>query len=320
MAFDVANIDSVVAWTAASKYADDGSLDFDSTGCMTNGTLAEQCDEFKEGTINAKVTMDIDPAALITLSVRFYLDSVMQAGDNAVLPYTDIDSVDNTNENVQAYDTGGQWIEHNNLGAAFIAQLGDLSGKCAVRLAATGTGSGNAKSKIGEVNINFTIKTFTVAGVTRDKDEAVLVSMEYQIFKITGLAPETWSLAASGISNGTTGAYTEELGRATYRGVVVKDVTPQVMDVNPPIILAEAGTDDIFVLGKFSGLANDDIVHVYQAGSEALPIGTGFAVDTDLHVVSQSGDTCKLATTQGGGAIDITTGGDCILVGKPETS
>ncbi|MCZ6775261.1 MAG: hypothetical protein O7D34_02250 [Ignavibacteria bacterium] len=321
MAFGVANIDAVETWTTVDETADDGTLDIDVTTCMTNGTTGEDCDEIKEGTFVQKVVMDIDPASLITLSIRFFLNSIMTAGNNATYPYTDANSVSGTNPNSQAYDTAGAYVTHV-ISAAAIAELGESPpGKCSIRLAADGTGAGNAKSKLGEVEIDFTIKTFTVAGITRDKDEAVLVSMGYQIYKRTGLAPETLSLSKSGTSNGTTGAYTEELGKGTYRGLVVKDVTPQVFDIGPPMILSDAtASDDVFSLGKFSSLINNDIVHAYQAGSAALPVGTGFAVDTDLHVVQQSGDTCKLSTTSGGSAIDITVDGDCILVGKPQVS
>lgn len=320
MAFTVDDIFAVEAQTAASKYADDTGLDLDSTTCMTNGTVGEDCDEFKEGTINCKVIIDIDPASILTMSARWYLNSVMQAGDNACLPYTDSNSVDNTNENVQAYDSAGQWIEHNSLGSAFIAQLGDIGGgQCAIRLAATNTGSGNAKSKIGEVNLDITIYTFTLAGVTRDNDESALVSCEYRIYKRTGLAPETWSESVVGTSNGSTGVFTEEVGRATYRIVAIKDVTPQVMDIGPPMTASQAAaSDDVFTLGTFSGLANDDEVEIYQAGASALP--TGVSEGVNYFVVQTSGDTCKLSLTQGGSAINITVDGDAWIVGKPETS
>lgn len=316
MAYGVSGIDAVEAWTAASYAADDGALDLDVTSCMTNGTTGEDCDEWKEGTINGKITIDVDPAALLTLSIRFYLNSIMTGGDSSILAYTDSNSVSTTGENTASYASAGQWVDHGALGATFRGELGDIGGgKCAVRWAS----NDGAKSKLGEVNIDFTEYTFTLAGVTRDVDEAVMVSSEYNIMKRTGLAPETWALTVNGTSHGTTGAFSEEVARATYRIIAIKDVAPQIMDIGPPITGAQAtASDDIFALGAFSGLANDDRVYIYQAGAAALP--TGVSEDTLYHVVSQSGDTCKLSTSQGGAAVNITVDGDCWIVNEPVTS
>jgi len=133
------------------------------------------------------------------------------------------------------------------------------------------------------------------------------------------MAPQTWVLKASSTSNGSTGAYTEELSTGTYRVVSVKDVEPQVMDIGPPIIGAQATeSDDVFALGANHSLSDDDRVYIYQCGVAALP--TGVSEDTLYHIVNQSSDTCKLSTSQGGGAVNITVDGDCWIVGEPVTS
>ena len=315
MAYGLTGIGAVESWTCASEYADDGSLDVDITSCMTNGTNGEDCDELKEGTINCKVFIEYAPASILTLSVRFYFNSVMTAGDNDLVPYTDANSVSSTNKVTGDYTTPGQWIEHD-CSAAFIAELGELGGgQCAVRLASPA----GAKSKIGEVNIDITLYTFTLEGITRDAAGDALVSCEYNVFARSGMAPETWALAESGTSNGSTGAYAEEVGIGTYRVVSVKDVEPQVMDIGPPLIASQATeSDDVFALGNNHSLSNDDRVYIYQAGVVALP--TGVSEDTLYHVVNQSGDTCKLSTSQGGGAVNITVDGDCWIVGEPVTS
>ncbi len=98
MAYGTTGIYAVETWSAASEYADDGSLDIDVTTCMLNGTNGEDCDEWKEGTLNGKVILDIDPAALLTLKVRFYFNGSMAAGDNDLVPYTDANSVSSTNK------------------------------------------------------------------------------------------------------------------------------------------------------------------------------------------------------------------------------
>jgi len=315
MAYGVDGILAVESWTTANYSADDGALDIDVTSCMLNGTTGQDCDEYKEGTISCKVILEAAPASILTLSVRFYLNSIMTAGDNTLMPYTDANSVSTSNEDTQDYSSAGNWIEHDCSGA-FIAELGDQGdGTCAVRLSS----NDGAKSKLGEVNIDITVYTLTLAGITRDAAGDALVSSEYNVFRRSGMALETWSLAASGTSNGSTGAYTEEMAIGTYRVVSVKDVEPQVMDIGPPIIGAQATeSDDVFALGANHSLSDDDRVYIYQCGVAALP--TGVSEDTLYHIVNQSSDTCKLSTSQGGGAVNITVDGDCWIVGEPVTS
>lgn len=314
MAYGLTGITAVESWTAASEYADDIALDVDVTSCMTNGTTGEDCDEWKEGTLNCRVEIGYGPASILTLSVRFYMNSFMTAGDNELLPYTDANSVSSTNAVNLTYGTAGQWYEHD-CSAAFIAELGDLGGYCAVRLASPDI----SKPKLGEVQIDITIYTLTLAGITQDYDKSALVSCEYSVFVRNGMAPETWVLSTSGTSNGSTGAYTEELGIGTYRVVAVKDVEPQVMNFGPPIIGAQAtAADEVFALGLYHGLVNDDQVYAYQCGVASLP--GAISEDTLYYIVQLSGDTCKLSLSQGGSAINITSDGDCWLVGEPATS
>lgn len=165
MAYGVTGISKVETWTTTSEWTDDIALDIDVTTCMTNGTLAESCDEWKEGTLCCKVELDIDPATIQSLSIRFYLNDFMASGDNAVVPYTDSNSVSSTNANTQTYDTKGVWVEHV-LSAALIAELGDVGGKCYLRL----TSPGGAKSKIGEVNIDVVIASGPVITNIGDED------------------------------------------------------------------------------------------------------------------------------------------------------
>lgn len=66
-------------------------------------------------------------------------------------------------------------------------------------------------------------------------------------------------------------------------------------------------TGDTFV-SVAHGLANDDRVIVYDVFGEALP--TGVSEGTVYWVVSATTDSFKLAATQGGTAINLTTGGE----------
>jgi hypothetical protein len=66
-------------------------------------------------------------------------------------------------------------------------------------------------------------------------------------------------------------------------------------------------TNDTFV-SVAHGLANDDRVIVYDVFGEALPAGV--SEGTIYWVVSATTDSFKLAATQGGAAINLTTGGE----------
>ena len=70
------------------------------------------------------------------------------------------------------------------------------------------------------------------------------------------------------------------------------------------LFTAVAGTDVLTVSGR--ALVDADIVRVWNSGG-ALP--TGLAVATDYHIRDAAGQTCKLAATAGGAAIDLTTAG-----------
>lgn len=62
------------------------------------------------------------------------------------------------------------------------------------------------------------------------------------------------------------------------------------------------------------GLAADQRVYVDRDPAYAdLPTGTGFAENATLWVVNPANDTIQLSTSQGGGAIDFTAEGGCII-------
>lgn len=67
---------------------------------------------------------------------------------------------------------------------------------------------------------------------------------------------------------------------------------------------ASAATDTLTVSNR--GLTNGDRVRLSNSGG-ALP--AGLSADTDYYIVNASGATCKLSTTSGGSAVDITDAG-----------
>lgn len=243
MVYSTEHITKVESWTATAYDADDLALDVDVTACMTNGTPTDECDEWKEGVLNVKVEIDVGvpPSAITALKVRFYFTSLMKAGDNALLPYTDIDSVSITNEVVKDYTTVGQWIEHI-CSAEFIAELGDVGGKCYVRLASGAGGtSGESKCKLGEVEIDITVQTYPLAGVTKDKNDNILESCEVALFKVVSEGPPTtYQFVESKTSDAVTGEYTFDVPEGSkYMVYAIKDNTPHIFDATDNVLEGE---------------------------------------------------------------------------------
>ena len=233
MAYSVDKISNVSSYALTSEFADDGAFDVDITTCMTNGTDDENCDEIKEGTTCLKVEIAIDPATITALNIRFYVDEAKTTGNNTVVPYTDANSVSSTNGNEQAYDTNSAWVVHE-LTEALIAELGDVGGKCYLRLVS----EGSAKTKIGEVEIEATYTTYKVEGITKDNDGNALGSCVCSIFKDeTG---GVYTYIDTQESNAVTGAYSfTGLDPGDYMVTAHKADTPDVMDVTDSVTAVE---------------------------------------------------------------------------------
>lgn len=235
MAYGLTDIGAVESWTATNYSSDDITLDIDVTSCMTNGTDSQDCDEWKEGTINCRVEINVPPSAITALSVRFYLNSIMTAGDNTLLPYTDANSVSTTNEVTSDYSSAGQWVEHVT-DASFIAELGDLGDKCAVRLSS----NDGAKSKLGEVNIDITYTQPDLTGITKNVDGSVLGSCEVALFKVISAGPPaTYEYISSTTSNASTGAYSFSVWSGqSYMVYSIKEDSPHVFDATDNVLVA----------------------------------------------------------------------------------
>lgn len=237
MAFSVAKIDSIVAYITTAYDADDGSQDVDNTTCMTNGTLAEDCDEIKLGVLCLRIGIDVPPSSINSLSIRVYLNSIMSAGDNAILPYIDANSVSITNENVQAYNSAPGWVTHI-LSANFLAQLADVGGKTYLRFGSGESGSnGVAKSKIGEIEIDISYDTYKYEGITKDNAGDVLGSCYVALFQNLGGTPPTYQFMASTTSDSSTGAYIFT-GQGNFNAMVysIKLDSPHVFDATDNVI------------------------------------------------------------------------------------
>lgn len=236
MAYSVDDIGKVEAWTHTGYDGDDITLDATITACMTNGSVGEDCDEIKDSP-GCRVEINVPPATITVLKVRFYLNSIMTGGDQWLMPYIDANSVSTTNEVIGDYRSAGVWVEHV-CSAAFIAQLADLGDKFAVRLASFNQ---SAKSKLGEVEVDVTWDQPQLSGVTKDKDGSVLVSCKVSLFKVIDEGPpETYEFKESQISDGVTGAYSFGVYEGSkYMIYAEKDDTPHVFDATDNVLEAD---------------------------------------------------------------------------------
>ncbi len=232
MTYSTEHITKVESWTALGYDQDDLALDTDVTACMTDGETGVSCDEYKEGTTNCKVEIDIGvpPSAITSLRVRFFLTEMHNVGNNALLPYIDANSVSTVNEVVKAYDTSGVWVEHV-CSAEFIAQLADIGGKCYVRLGSPDT----AKSKLGEVEIDVEWQTYPLSGVTKDKNGTILGSCQVALFRVISEGPpKAYKFVESKTSDAVTGAYSFDVPEGIkYMVSAIKPDGTTVMDVTP---------------------------------------------------------------------------------------
>jgi hypothetical protein len=194
-----------------SDTADDGTL-FDRTGCFTDGSNATSCLEIKilQG---AKMEIPIAPGAIDqgeTMDVRIGVESIMSAGTLDLIPYTDSNSVDDTDAVTSAsIGAGGDFDV--SLTGAFVDALGDVGGKSYIRVIPNGSG---AKIKTAELSFDISEETFAVSPLPVFKDDGgtVINGGEYQIFKVESEDPMV--LAEAPRETGTTNASGQIAGLA----------------------------------------------------------------------------------------------------------
>jgi hypothetical protein len=68
-----------------------------------------------------------------------------------------------------------------------------------------------------------------------------------------------------------------------------------------------ADTDILTISGRT--YADEDKIRVWNSGGSSRALPAGLSADTDYYVRDQSGQTVKLETSVGGGAVDITDTG-----------
>lgn len=224
MAFE--SVDKVDQVTLATETGDDGTLS-DKTDCMTDDSSSVSCIEIKNGQ-GARVEVNHAAEALSSVTIREGVQSVMATGTNRIAPYTDSNSIDDTN-GVTTASISGAGDEDTAVSAAFITDAEQGNGKFIFRIFEDGSG---AKTKVGEIDIEMTIATVDYAGITKDKDDVIVGSVNLELFRVNGNLLEKTGQTV--VSNASTGAYsfTVDDDGAEYRVYGIKGSEWNVSDAD----------------------------------------------------------------------------------------
>lgn len=210
--------------------ADDGTL-VDKTTCLTDDSSATSCVEVKAG-VSIRFESNHVPAAMSAVTVRIGVESIMAAGTLTFSAYTDFNTITTTAQVTTVSITGGGDVD-TVITQALLDEIGTSIFTLRLREAASG-----AKIKTGELDIEFTVATIALSGVTKDKDGAALGSCAVALFRRTGTFPYSYEFVEALTSNVTTGAYTfnyEDDG-ANYMVYSMKEDTPHVFDAGDNVL------------------------------------------------------------------------------------
>jgi len=203
MAFQ--SIDKGEQVALASETGDDGALT-DKTGCLTDDSSSTSCIEIKAAQ-GCRVEINFPPAEIDktpTTEIRLGVQSIMTAGTLRIAPYTDANTISNTN-GVTTASIGAGGNFDTAISDAFIDDLGDLGDKFAIRIFENGSG---AKIKTGEVDYELSEKTYSISPVPVVKDDGgtVISGCEYLIYKVLSTNPMVLDDTRGVIQSGTTNA------------------------------------------------------------------------------------------------------------------
>ena len=193
------SVDKVDQVVLATETGDDGTLT-DKTPCMTDDSSSTSCIEIKAAQA-ARVEVDRAAEALSSVTIRIGVESVMTSGTLRVAPYTDSNSISDTNGATTGTISGGG-NEDRTVTANFITDAEQGNGQFIFRVFENGSG---AKIKTGEIDIEMTVATVVVAGISKDDDDAIVVSCSCQLWK--KISATELKFVEEQTSDGTTGAY-----------------------------------------------------------------------------------------------------------------
>jgi len=231
MAFENTQIALVEIVDLANRTADDGGLE-DMTACFTNSDTETSCEELTAGTEGLRVQFDIPISAVTALTIRFWDDGAMDAGFMSVIPYSDVNSVDDTNEIEVDLNVGGE--TDFVLDANFMGDLGDAdgAGNFAIRIVA-GVAL-DPKPKASEVEYEITWNTAPYERVTYDNDGEILGSQIVQAYKVVSTNPLVKAATPfdSDTSNAVTGEFSLDLYAGDWVLIAFDDANPDKMDIS----------------------------------------------------------------------------------------
>ncbi len=214
----------------ASETGDDGALG-DQTACLTDDSTGASCVEVKAG-VGIRFEWPHNPGAMTSATLKIGVNSIMAAGTLRIAPYSDGNSIDNTNgKTTVSIGAGGDFDE--SLAQALVDDC--LLTIFTLRLFENGSA---AKIKVGELDVEATIATIDLTGVTKDKDGVALGSCGCNLLRRVGSFPYTFNFVDNLTSHATTGAYTfsYEDDSGNYMVYSVKDNTPHVFDATDHVL------------------------------------------------------------------------------------
>lgn len=233
MVFEVTSqADEVILSTETGS---DGALT-DITSCMSDASLGTSCVEVKAGQ-GARIEWPHTPGAMTSVTIRIGINSTMADGTNRLAPYDTTTTIDDTNgiTTISLTDTGTPKNVDTTITAAFVDDC--LTAIFIYRQFENGSG---AKTKTAEAEVEATIATIALTGVTKDDDDVIDDLMPLVLWRRTGAsAPFDWVQIDKLTSTVTTGAYTfnyEDDG-SQYRVMgqntsgTESDITPEVQGV-----------------------------------------------------------------------------------------
>lgn len=233
MVFEVISQSDEVA--LSTETGSDGSLQ-DVTSCMSDGSNSTSCVEVKAGQ-GIRSVWPHTPAAMSSTTLRIGVQSTMNDGTVRIAPYDAAGTIDNSNGKTTASitDTSTPKDVDESLSDTLVGDC--LLAQFTFRMFENGSG---AKIKTSEHELESTIATIALTGVTKDDDDVIDDLMPLVLWRRTGgSAPYDWLQIDKLTSTVTTGAYTfnYEDDSSQYRVMgqntsgTESDITPEVQGV-----------------------------------------------------------------------------------------
>jgi len=230
MAFEVVSKGEQVA--LATETGDDGALT-DKTACLSDGSNSTSCVEVKAAQ-GIRAEWPHVPGARSSVTLRIGLQSTIADGTNRIAPYSDSNSIDDTNgkTTVSLTDAGTPKDVDESLAQALIDDC--LTSVFTFRQFENGS---SAKSKVGELSIEATIATIDLIAESRDDDDVIVGSVGVVLLRRSGTFPYTYTQIDSATTHATLGTHTfqYEDDSAFYRIFYLKELSPDEWDMSDEV-------------------------------------------------------------------------------------